>query len=110
METPTARQGAILIAIGALVERHGYSPTIHELSEQLGLRSKGGAASQVKALGKKGFLTLTVGKARSIVITPAGIAWLASKEQEHGQECDAGSHEGGDPPEEPSEAGTDGAR
>lgn len=70
----TTRQEEILKAILTLSKEKGFPPTLQELSASVGATSKGGAASGVQALVKKGLLTITPRIARSMVLTPAGLS------------------------------------
>ena len=67
--TPTPKQLKILIAIRDFRVRNGYSPTMQELADQLGV-SKVTIFEHVEALEKKGLLLRARNKARSLEVSP----------------------------------------
>ena len=48
---------------------HGFSPSYSEISDHLGIKSKGGVHRLVTALSDRGFIEYRYGRARSITIT-----------------------------------------
>ncbi|HVX83932.1 MAG TPA: transcriptional repressor LexA [Phycisphaerae bacterium] len=67
--TPTPKQLKILIAIRDFRVRNGYSPTMQELADQLGV-SKVTIFEHVEALEKKGLILRARNKARSLEVSP----------------------------------------
>lgn len=67
--TPTPKQLKILVAIRNFRVLHGYSPTMQELADQLGV-SKVTIFEHVEALERKGLIVRTHNKARSLEIAP----------------------------------------
>ena len=65
----TARQNQIYELIRAYLRDHGQPPTIHEMCEQLGVRSTNAVFKQLKALEHKGYITRQRHAARSIELT-----------------------------------------
>jgi repressor LexA len=65
----TARQNQIYELIRAHLRDHGQPPTIHEMCEQLGVRSTNAVFKQLKALEHKGYITRERHAARSIELT-----------------------------------------
>jgi len=53
---------------------HGFSPSYSEISDHLGIKSKGGVHRLVTALSDRGFIEYRYGRARSIVVTDRRIA------------------------------------
>ena len=68
----TARQQDALSAIAAFIRDRGYSPTVRELGECLGLHSSCSAQRHVEALERKGYITRCPGQARSILPVALG--------------------------------------
>lgn len=64
----TKRQQTVLEAIRNWIREHGYSPTIRELGQQLGIRSLRGVTTHLDAIQKKGFLKREP-RARSISLS-----------------------------------------
>src|SRR2546423_15446043 len=67
--TPTPKQLNILIAIRDFRVRHGYSPTMQELADQLGV-SKVTIFEHVEALERKSLILRARNRARSLEIAP----------------------------------------
>jgi len=67
--TPTPKQLRILIAIRDFRVRNGYSPTMQELADQLGV-SKVTIFEHVEALERKSLILRARNKARSLEISP----------------------------------------
>lgn len=64
----TQRQSEVLRLVDSHFERHNSSPTLKELADQLGI-SPQAVSCHIEALRRKGLLTSTGGKARSIFLT-----------------------------------------
>lgn len=71
MEQPkpiTDRQQQVLNAIVDFHNQHGYPPTYTELAARIGVASGNAAAEHLKALQKKGYITIATGTARGIKV------------------------------------------
>jgi repressor LexA len=68
-EPLTERQQEVLDFIAKETERNGFSPTIREIGERLGIRSTNGVNDHLKALERKGFLTREKDKSRTLRLT-----------------------------------------
>ncbi len=66
MDQLTPRQQQILDLIQAFIERSGYPPTRSEIAEALGFRSANAAEQHLRALARKGAITLQPGASRGI--------------------------------------------
>lgn len=64
----TPRQNEVFEAIKVHIEKAGFPPTILELAGLIGCASPNAAAEHVKALKKKGYITIAPGAARGITI------------------------------------------
>lgn len=62
----TARQQEILNLIKAAVEQTGFPPTRAEIATALGFKSPNAAEDHLRALARKGAITLTAGASRGI--------------------------------------------
>lgn len=62
----TARQQQILDLIRAEIQRTGFPPTRAEIAQALGFRSPNAAEEHLRALARKGAITLTAGASRGI--------------------------------------------
>lgn len=62
----TARQQQILDLIRSEIRRTGFPPTRAEIAQALGFRSPNAAEDHLKALARKGAITLTAGASRGI--------------------------------------------
>ena len=62
----TARQQEILDLIRSEIQRTGFPPTRAEIAQALGFRSPNAAEDHLKALARKGAITLTAGASRGI--------------------------------------------
>lgn len=67
--TPTPKQLRILVAIRDFRVQHGYSPTMQELADQLGV-SKVTIFEHVEALERKALILRARNRARSLEISP----------------------------------------
>lgn len=64
----TPRQSEVLDAIVLYKDRTGFPPTIQELAGLIGCASPNAAAEHVKALKKKGYISIAPGAARGITV------------------------------------------
>lgn len=62
----TKRQSEVLNTIKDYQSRLGFPPTVKELAELIGVSSPNAAAEHVKALKKKGYISIAPGAARGI--------------------------------------------
>ena len=65
----TDRQQLVLEELLAFQREKGFSPTAAELAQRLGFRSPNAAADHLRALHKKGVISITPGVSRGIAIT-----------------------------------------
>jgi len=68
-ENLTPRQAQILQLIRDAIESVGYPPTRAEIARQLGFRSANAAEDHLRALERKGMITIEAGAARGIRLT-----------------------------------------
>lgn len=68
MNELTPRQSEVYEAIKSHIEKVGFPPTLIELAELIGCSSQNAAAEHVKALKKKGYISIAPGAARGITI------------------------------------------
>jgi SOS-response transcriptional repressor LexA len=75
MNQLTPRQHEVLAILTAFQDQNGYPPTCQEIADQMSLSSPNAAAEHLKALERKGAISITKYKARGIQIigmdTPA---------------------------------------
>lgn len=64
----TPRQSEVYEAINVHIEKVGFPPTLIELAELIGCSSQNAAAEHVKALKKKGYISIAPGAARGITV------------------------------------------
>ncbi|MFY7236013.1 LexA family transcriptional regulator [Enterobacter cloacae complex sp. IR5450] len=64
----TPRQNEVFEAIKVHIEKAGFPPTMLELAGLIGCASPNAAAEHVKALKKKGYLSIAPGAARGITV------------------------------------------
>jgi repressor LexA len=67
----TDRQSEILSLIQQAIAQTGFPPTRAEIAQALGFKSANAAEDHLRALEKKGFITLTPGASRGIRLTQA---------------------------------------
>ena len=67
----TARQAEVLQLIADFLQATGFPPTRAEIAKQLGFRSANAAEEHLRALQRKGVITLVAGSARGIVLKDA---------------------------------------
>ena len=72
------RQEAILRAIGALMDRQPYPPSVREIRAEAGVSSVSVVANNMRVLERMGYLSLTPRISRGVVITEAGRRRLES--------------------------------
>jgi len=72
------RQEAILDAIGALMDRQPYPPSVREIRAEARVSSVSVVTYNMRILERMGYLSLTPRIARGVVITDAGRRRLAS--------------------------------
>ncbi|WP_370975530.1 LexA family transcriptional regulator [Enterobacter roggenkampii] len=68
MSELTPRQSEVLDAIVLYKDRTGFPPTMLELAGLIGCASPNAAAEHVKALKKKGYISIAPGVARGISV------------------------------------------
>ena len=68
MNQLTPRQSDVLDAINLYRGRTGFPPTISELAGLIGCSSPNAAAEHVRALRKKGYISVAPGAARGITV------------------------------------------
>ena len=69
MKALTLRQQQILDMIASYIERRGFPPTRAEICEALGFKSPNAAEEHLKALVKKGAISMVPGASRSIKLS-----------------------------------------
>ena len=75
--TLTARQLDILQWIAGFINTHGYPPTSRQVGCHYGWRSPGAAMStHLAAMQRKGVVTREPGQARTLQLTPLGMALI----------------------------------
>ena len=74
MTSLTLRQQEVLDLLIEYQRKHDFPPTTYELTGMLGCRPPNAAATHLKALEKKGVITITRGVSRGISITPSLLA------------------------------------
>ncbi|MEW5854946.1 MAG: transcriptional repressor LexA [Myxococcota bacterium] len=72
MEPLTERQQEILDFISRETNKNGYSPTIREIGERMGIRSTNGVNDHLKALERKGYLKREADKSRTLRVLKSG--------------------------------------
>lgn len=71
---PTRRMLDLMLAIHSHQQEHGIVPSFDEMRESVGLASKSGIHRMLGSLEERGLLARRKGRARCIVLTPAGKA------------------------------------
>jgi len=69
MEKLTVRQSEILDVIKASIKETGFPPTRAEIAETFGFRSPNAAEDHLRALERKGYITILPGSSRGIQVT-----------------------------------------
>jgi repressor LexA len=73
----SARQLDILQWIAGFIDTHGYPPTYRQVGCHYGWRSPGAAMStHLAAMQRKGVVTREPGQARTLQLTPLGMALI----------------------------------
>jgi repressor LexA len=73
----TARQLDILQWIAGFTDVHGYPPTYRQVGHHYGWKSPGAAKStHLAAMQRKGVVTREPGQARTLQLTPLGVALI----------------------------------
>lgn len=68
MKRPTEKQKQILRMIAQSVRERGFPPSMQEMADALGIKSKNAISKHLEAMEKKGLIRRTAGGARSITI------------------------------------------
>lgn len=69
---PTQRQRDLLRALERLSRENGYTPSVRELAEALGVSSTNSVASLIEALAEEGLVLRTPGRCRSLRLSEEG--------------------------------------
>ena len=72
MEKLTKRQGEVLNLIREFLQITGFPPTRAEIAKQFGFRSANSAEEHLRAIARKGYITMLPGASRGIRLT-AGV-------------------------------------
>jgi len=75
------RERQVLDFITQFIQRYGFSPTLKEMCEGLGLRAAATAYEHLRNLERKGFIRLTSGKRRGIELVNKKIKAAVLKEE-----------------------------
>ena len=75
----TQRQNQILKFVSEHIDKSGFPPTRAELSKHFGFRSPNAAESHLRALEKKGAITIERGRSRGITLTALSAASLSAR-------------------------------
>lgn len=78
MTAPTARQLEVLRVIEDSRRERGFSPTIREIVEALGISSLNGAVDHLRALERKDLLDRTERTARTYRASALGLRYLSA--------------------------------
>lgn len=81
MKGLTEKQKRILDLIAKKVKEVGFPPTLQELADELGFKSKNASYKHLEALEKKGFIRRFAGGARGITILEGGVSAAGIGEQ-----------------------------
>lgn len=71
MRVLTPKQETILEFVKVFIEARGYPPTRQEICEAFEFKSVNAAEQHLRAIEHKGFITITPGVSRGIVVTKA---------------------------------------
>ena len=66
LDALTDRQESILRHIAKHIDRYGFQPSIREIGEQFKIRSPNGVVCHLRAMERKGYLSLNSMTARAI--------------------------------------------
>lgn len=72
LEKLTSRQSEILEVIKVSIKETGFPPTRAEIAEAFGFRSANAAEDHLRALERKGYITILPGSSRGIQVTDLG--------------------------------------
>lgn len=72
-KVPTERQGQVLAFVRQYVANHGIAPSTKEIATGMGFRSPNAAVGHLRALQRKGYLTIHPGAARGIALTTSNV-------------------------------------
>ena len=67
MKEITRRQEKVLDTIKQFIEENEYPPTLAEIGEEIGI-TRSGVQGHLDQLEKKGYISMTPGRSRSVVI------------------------------------------
>jgi len=81
----TKNEAAVLLAIGAHFDRHGFGPTLRELVACTGVSSTSHAGFVLKRLEAKGLIARTRHIGRGLALTPEGRGWIWRARQAQSQ-------------------------
>ncbi len=65
----TKKQAKVFAFIRKTIIDRGYGPTVREIADEFGIASPNGAMAHIRALTKKGVITRTANRSRSIELT-----------------------------------------
>lgn len=65
----TERQAFVLSFLQRFISQHGYSPTLRQIGDSLGISSTTGVTQHLQALERKGHISRTPHAARSIKLS-----------------------------------------
>lgn len=74
---PSPRQLDVLRLIEAGRKRDGHPPTIREIGDLMGCTSTNTIACHLAALKRKGFVSWSKGKTRTLAVTKHGLRWVS---------------------------------
>lgn len=74
----------VLLAIARLSKLQRYPPTHREIAEAIGVTSQGLINYHLRHLIQRGVITMQRGKARSMVLTSEGKAYVKALQQQQG--------------------------
>lgn len=75
----TKRQMQMLELVNSFRDKNGYSPTVREIADRLGLSSVATIAEHIDSLEKKGLVKRERDRSRSLELTPAGLSALPTE-------------------------------
>lgn len=90
----TAAQAKVLRAIRDGLAERGYPPTHRDLMKLFGWGSTTAVSTHLRALERKGMLTIATGASRGVAITEAGLACITTKMPAAQSESPAGGSDG----------------
>ena len=81
-EELSPRQTAIIWHIAVYAGKHGYPPSLRELSDAMGGISTNAVFNHIAACVKKGYLSKREGHARTLTLTGKANDWLKAEADE----------------------------